>query len=78
MRLGVVTQWVTPELVEEVLTECRRRDRRPGALPAGPPGPRASLPDPAQDTHAALRWLHEHASDLGVDSDRIGVMGDSA
>jgi hypothetical protein len=35
VRLGVVTQWVTPELVGEVLAECRKRDRRPGALPAG-------------------------------------------
>ncbi|MEU5307136.1 IS4 family transposase [Streptomyces noursei] len=31
----MVTQWVTPELVDEVLAECRKRDRRPGALPAG-------------------------------------------
>ncbi|MCZ0996555.1 transposase domain-containing protein [Streptomyces noursei] len=30
-----VTQWATPELVDEVLAECRKRDRRPGALPAG-------------------------------------------
>lgn len=35
VRLGVITQWVTPELVDEVLAECRKRDRRPGALPAG-------------------------------------------
>jgi hypothetical protein len=26
---------MTPELVGEVLSECRKRDRRPGALPAG-------------------------------------------
>ncbi|MFF0161644.1 transposase domain-containing protein [Streptomyces sp. NPDC005263] len=35
MRLGLITQWVTPELVDEVLSECRKRDHRPGALPAG-------------------------------------------
>ncbi|MEU2718495.1 transposase domain-containing protein [Streptomyces sp. NPDC007205] len=35
VRLGAVTQWVTPELVDEVLSQCRKRDRRPGALPAG-------------------------------------------
>ncbi|WP_374205186.1 transposase domain-containing protein [Streptomyces sp. TRM72054] len=26
-------EWVTPALVDEVLAECRKRDRRPGALP---------------------------------------------
>ncbi|WP_323181059.1 IS4 family transposase [Streptomyces sp. NBC_01142] len=30
----MVTRWVTPELVDEVLSECRKRDCRPGALPA--------------------------------------------
>jgi len=35
VRLGLITQWVTPELVDEVLSECHKRDRRPGALPAG-------------------------------------------
>ncbi|MET9468011.1 IS4 family transposase [Streptomyces sp. NPDC006544] len=35
MRLGVVTQWVTPELVAEVLEKCGIRDKKPGALPAG-------------------------------------------
>ncbi|MET9468218.1 IS4 family transposase [Streptomyces sp. NPDC006544] len=31
----MITQWVTAGLVDEVLAECRKRDRRPGALPAG-------------------------------------------
>ncbi|MEV6841445.1 transposase domain-containing protein [Streptomyces sp. NPDC051133] len=35
VRLGVVTRWVTPELVDEVLDRCKVRDKRPGALPAG-------------------------------------------
>lgn len=26
---------MTPELVDEVLSECRKRDRRPGGLPTG-------------------------------------------
>ncbi|MCY0932562.1 IS4 family transposase [Streptomyces sp. H27-H1] len=35
VRLGVVTRWVTPELVDEVLEKCGVRDKKPGALPAG-------------------------------------------
>ncbi|MFE5097678.1 transposase domain-containing protein [Streptomyces sp. NPDC056638] len=35
VRLGVVTRWVTPELVGGVLEKCRVRDKKSGALPAG-------------------------------------------
>ena len=34
MRLGLLTEWVTPGLVDEVLAERGVRDQRPGALPA--------------------------------------------
>ncbi|WP_406177286.1 alpha/beta hydrolase [Streptomyces sp. NBC_00996] len=35
-------------------------------------------PTPVEDAHTALTWLHHHAADLGVDTGRIAVMGDSA
>ncbi|WP_331772980.1 IS4 family transposase (plasmid) [Embleya sp. NBC_00888] len=35
VRLGVVSRWVTPELVAGVLERCGVRDKKPGALPAG-------------------------------------------
>ncbi|UQA97450.1 transposase domain-containing protein [Streptomyces halobius] len=35
VRLGVVTRWVTPELVADVLEKCGVRDKKPGALPTG-------------------------------------------
>ena len=34
VRLGVLTEWVSADLVDEVLAECGTRDQRPGALPA--------------------------------------------
>jgi transposase IS4-like protein/DDE family transposase len=34
VRLGVLTRWVTPELVDETLAACGKLDRRPGALSA--------------------------------------------
>jgi hypothetical protein len=34
VRLGLLTEWVSAELVDEVLAECGTRDQRPGALPA--------------------------------------------
>lgn len=35
-------------------------------------------PVPLQDCYAALRWLADHAGELGVDAARLAVMGDSA
>ncbi|KAI1385885.1 Alpha/Beta hydrolase protein [Hypoxylon trugodes] len=37
-------------------------------------------PDPTiiEDCYAALLWISTHASSLGIDSSRLGVMGDSA
>ncbi len=31
-----------------------------------------------EDNYAALKWLHDHAAELGVDRQRLAVMGESA
>ena len=36
------------------------------------------FPAPVEDGKAAIRYLRAHASDYGIDPDRIGVLGDSA
>ncbi len=40
--------------------------------------PSYPFPYPQEDSYAALSWVYEHAGDLGVDRDRIGIGGDSA
>ncbi|MBZ9641936.1 transposase domain-containing protein, partial [Streptomyces sp. PSKA30] len=32
VRLGLLTEWIVPELVDEVLTACGRRDAKPRPL----------------------------------------------
>lgn len=40
--------------------------------------PEVRAPVPVTDCHAGLRYLFQHAADLGVDTARIAIMGDSA
>lgn len=36
------------------------------------------FPYPQEDCYMALRWVYEHAGELGIDPARIGIGGDSA
>ena len=36
------------------------------------------FPYPQEDCHEALKWTFEHADEIGIDRDRIGIGGDSA
>ena len=40
--------------------------------------PKYPFPYPQEDCYAALRWVIEHAEELGIDRSRIGIGGDSA
>jgi acetyl esterase len=40
--------------------------------------PEHPFPTPPEDCYAALVWTHEHAEELGIDSDRISIGGESA
>ena len=40
--------------------------------------PEAPFPAARDDCHAALRWLHDHAAEIGVDRARIAIGGQSA
>jgi acetyl esterase/lipase len=62
---GPVARYVSASGVPILSVEYRRAPEHP-------------FPTPLEDAYAALRWLHEHAPELGVDRDRVGVMGDSA
>ena len=40
--------------------------------------PKARYTEATEDTYAGLKWLHDHADELGVDRSCIAVMGESA
>ncbi len=40
--------------------------------------PETPYPGPLDDCYAGLRWTYEHADELGIDRDRIGIAGVSA
>lgn len=40
--------------------------------------PETAFPGSLNDNYAALKWLHDNASELGADPERIAVMGESA
>ena len=60
---------------------CRALARRAGCVVLSLDyglAPEHRYPTQVQDAYAGLRWLDEHAKELGVDRERIAVMGESA
>ena len=60
---------------------CRRIASDTGAVIASVDyrlAPETPAPGPLHDCHAALRWMHDQAGEIGVDADRIAVGGASA
>ncbi|GAB7045518.1 alpha/beta hydrolase [Catenuloplanes indicus] len=62
---GPVARYVSASGVPMLSVEYRR-------------APEFPFPTPLEDAYAALSWLHDRAPELGVDRERIAVMGDSA
>ena len=62
---GIVARYVSASGVPMLSVEYRYAPEFPGLTPV-------------EDSYVALRWLSDHASELGVDPGRIAVMGDSA
>ena len=40
--------------------------------------PETSYPGPLEDCYAGLKWTHDHADELGIHRDKIGITGISA
>jgi acetyl esterase/lipase len=40
--------------------------------------PETAYPGPLEDCYLGLKWTYEHAAELGIDPQRIGIMGVSA
>ncbi len=72
--------WVIGDL-EIVDKPCRALANASGCVVASVNyrlSPETKFPGPAEDCYAATRWLAEQASEIGADSRRIAVAGDSA
>ena len=48
------------------------------ASPSATGSPRRFRPGPLEDCYSTLRWIYDHGPELGVDPQRIGVLGGSA
>ena len=60
---------------------CRALANASGAVVASVDyrlAPEHPFPAAVEDSWSALRWAHEHAADIGADSGRLAVAGDSA
>ena len=68
-RSAAMHPWLNPLLVSHGFVTASVTYRLSGE---------ARWPAPLDDVRSALRWLREHAQDLGVDPQRMGLWGHSA
>ncbi len=65
-------------IYDDMMGEYTKRTGVPMLLVDYPVAPEHPHPTPVDDCYTALCWLADNASELGVDSKRIAVMGESA
>lgn len=61
--------------------QCRYLAEQSGAIVISPEyrlAPETPFPGPVEDVMGTLDWITDHAKELGIDKDKIAVMGESA
>jgi len=67
-----------PEMNDRWCIRCARTLSMPIVSVDYGLAPEHPFPEPLEDAYAALRWVHGHADELGIDPGRIAVGGASA
>lgn len=74
---GWVSSWAPPEEAAKIFKPLLERGYTVIAVRHGS-SPRYLIPEIAVDVRKALKHVHDHAAELGVDPKRLGVFGFSA
>jgi acetyl esterase/lipase len=74
---GWFSRWAPPELTKPLFQPYLDKGYTMMAVRHGS-SPRYSIPEAIADVRLAVRFVRKHAQRLGVDADRLGVLGMSA
>ena len=74
---GWFSRWAPPQQMQPLFVPYLDEGYTVLAVRHGS-SPRYTLPEAAEDVRRAVRYVHTHAPQLGIDADRVGVLGMSA